>query len=376
MPRTMGDAIDQIITIPMRVGGETVAIERQRHLYEETRRRQRDLALTMQAAELLVARVKDGDNVLLLTGLGDTPWWPAGEMDGPPGVASIARALAYGIGARPIYLAEPGMVPPIRAASQAAGVPVYAAEVVREFELWRSASLLTMPLGRAQAKERALALFDELKPAAVVALEKLGPNAHGEYGAVDGQVPPELIDHVSTEVFLEAHRRGLPTIGIGDVGNELGLGIVEDVTNGYRGPTAYRKGGAGTVTPASVAIFATVSNWGGYGLAAALAFLLKNLDCLQDERMEARIMAASAAAGAVDFQAGVPMDHADGKALEVHLAIVTLLRTVVANRVRPLAEGASTDGSRHRFLPAKFTEAAYRWSDWRARREKDGTSAG
>jgi hypothetical protein len=314
--------------------------------------------------------------VLLLTGLGDTPWWPAGEMDGPPGVASIARALAYGLGGRPIYLAEPGMVAPITAASQAAGVPVYSGEVVRNFGLWRSASLLTMPLGRERARERALALLDELQPAAVVACEKLGPNAHGEYGAVDGQIPTELIDHVSTEVFLEAHRRGIATIGIGDVGNELGLGIVEDVTNGYRGPTPYRKGGAGTVTPADVGIVATVSNWGGYGLAAAVAFLLKNLDCLQDERTEARILAAAAAAGAVDFQAGVPIDHADGKSLEVHQAIITLLRTVVGHRIRPLAEGASTDGSRHRFLPAKFTEAAYRWRDWRARAQSDAPDAG
>jgi hypothetical protein len=371
----MGDTIDQVITIPMRVGSETVVIERQRHLYEEARRRQGGLALTMQAAERLVGGVKDGDFVLLLTGLGDTPWWPAGEMDGPPGVASIARALAYGLGARPVYLAEPGMVPPIIAASRTAGVPVYEAEVVAEFGLWRSAALVTMPLGVARARERALALLDQLRPAAVVACEKLGPNAHGEYGAVDGQIPAELIDHVSTEVFLEARRRGLPTVGIGDVGNELGLGVVEDVTNGYRGPTPYRKGGAGTVTAADVGIVATVSNWGGYGLAAALAFLLKNLDCLQDERMEARILAASAAAGAVDFQAGVPIDQADGKSLEVHQAMITLLRTVVGNRIRPLAEGASTDGSRHRFLPAKFTEAAYRWRDWRARTDNGAQDA-
>lgn len=361
MPQTLGDAIDQIVTIPMRTGTQSIERERLRHLYDESRARQGDKSQAMQAAQRLFEAVHEGDWVFLLTGVAETPWFPAGEMDGPPGVVSLARALAYGLGARPLYLAEPLTLPTCTAPSKAAGVPIHDPELIERFGIWRSAGAIAMPLGEEGARAKALELLDRYQPKALVACEKLAPNAQGEFAAIDGQIPPDLCDWVAHLLFEEAQQRGIVTIGIGDAGNELGLGIIEDVANAYSGPNPpLRDGGNGTRVKSDVAIVATCSNWGAYGVAAGLAYLTKNLDALQDEAIEARILEACAAEGSVDFTAGVPINHADGKSLEVNQSIITLLRTVVQGRLteRPPS-----------FLPREFTKMAYAWRDLRAARQ-------
>jgi hypothetical protein len=70
-------------------------------------------------------------------------------------------------------------------------------------------------------------------------------------------------------LFIEGSRRGLTTIGIGDGGNEIGMGKVfadalATVPNGRR---------IATTVPTDFCIAAGVSNWGAYGLAGALSVL-------------------------------------------------------------------------------------------------------
>lgn len=360
MPDTLGDAIDQIVTIPMRTGTEVVQQERLTHLYREARERQGGTALTLQAAERIVEQVREGDWVFLLTGISELPWWPAGEMDGSPGIVSVARAVSYALGARPLYLAEPLTLPTCVAPSKMAGVPVRDADLIERFEIRRSAAAIELPLGEAGAREKALELLDRFKPKAMVACEKRGPNALGEFASQNGQVPASISDCVAPALFEEAQKRGIITIGIGDGGNELGLGVIEDVTNTYSGPTEFRKGGSGTSVRSDVAVVATVSNWGAYGISAGIAYLTKNLDALQDEEMEARILEACASEGSIDFTAGVPINHADGKPTEVNQAIVTLLRTVVRGR---------TSERPRSFIPQDFTKLAFAYGDYYTERK-------
>ena len=354
MPHSLGDAIDQIVTIPMRVGIASVATEKQLHLYDQARARQGNVALTMLAAQQLVYRVAEGDWVFLLTGYGETPWFPAGEMDGPPGVACLARALSYGASARCLYLAEPATVPTVVASSRAAGVPIYDAGVIEQFNIRRSGAAIDVPLGEQAARERAIALLDRFQPKALIACEKLGPNAQGEFVPVDGhQLPTNTVDCVAPFLFEHAQKRGILTIGIGDMGNELGLGLVEDVANAYSGPNPpNRYGGSGSGVKSDITVLATISNWGAYGVAACLAYLFKNPDCLYDEQIEGQVLAGCAAEGSVDFGAGVPINHVDGLELVVHQAVITLLRTVIRGRLHD--RGRS-------FFPDEFTELARAW---------------
>lgn len=365
MARTLGDAVDQVVTIPMRVGTQPLERERLRHLYEEARRRQGEEPLAMQAAQRLKSAVGENDWVFLLTGVAECPWFPAGEMDGPPGVVSLARAIAYGLKARPLFLAEPLTLPTCTVPSKAIGVPVFPPEVVQEFDVRKAAAAIALPLGKPGAQKLAAEMLDRYRPKALIACEKLAPNSHDEFAAIDGQMPGEVCDWVSHFMFEEAQRREILTIGIGDAGNELGLGVIEDVANAYNGPNPpLRLGGNGTRIRSDVAIVATCSNWGAYGVSACVAYLAGNLAAIQDEAQEARMLDACAAMGSVDFTAGVPINHVDGKPLEVNQAIVTLLRHVVKGRLmeRPPS-----------FLPKEFTTMANKWRDYRAERVADGT---
>jgi hypothetical protein len=334
MPTTLGEAIDQIVTIPMRHATASVGRERISHLYAEARARQDGGALTMQAARRLHACVRPGDTVLLLTGIGDAPWYPAGETDGPPGLVSIARAVAYGLGATPVYLAEPGTLPACTAPSRAVGLPVRDPEAIQRFEIKKSAAAMPVPLGEAGARETARALLDRFRPTACLACEKASPNMRGEFPAGEGQKPSAVCDWVAPHLFDEARARGILTIGVGDVGNELGLAVVADVSDVYGGPNPpHRYGGQGSGVWADVSVLATCSNWGAYGITACLAYLTRQLDVLQTEEMEGAVLAACAAAGAVDFTTGTPVDHVDGRRRAVSQAVVTLLRAAVEGRL-------------------------------------------
>src|SRR2546426_11886537 len=54
---------------------------------------------------------------------------PAGETDGPVGVAALARALVIGLGARPVFVTESQSLAALSAAVAAAGLSVVSPEI-------------------------------------------------------------------------------------------------------------------------------------------------------------------------------------------------------------------------------------------------------
>ena len=60
------------------------------------------------AAQRMTDEIKAGDRVLLVTGFASYPKYPYGEVDGPLGVASLARAVICGLGALPV-VEDPGI---------------------------------------------------------------------------------------------------------------------------------------------------------------------------------------------------------------------------------------------------------------------------
>ena len=127
------------------------------------------------------------------------------------------------------------------------------------------------------------------------------------------------------------------TIGIGDGGNEIGMGVLpedivkNDVPNG--------KLIAGT-TPADVLIVAGVSNWGGYGLVAAMEILSnqKNRSFTKyfNREMDHNFLKAAVEVGqAVDDsrpdKLGRPQMSVDRLPWEEHADLLDELRAVVTN---------------------------------------------
>src|SRR4029079_17896797 len=78
-------------------------------------------------------------------------------------------------------------------------------------------------------KSWAAGLFDRWQPKAVISVERLGPAPDGVvYNATAIPKGPEtgIID--IADVFYEAERRNVFSIGIGDHGNEMGFGRIPD----------------------------------------------------------------------------------------------------------------------------------------------------
>ena len=105
-PEATGWNVDRLVTVEVKTGGRPgrcIIFP----LYEAAVETVGNRPISLVAAEKLVERVKPGDTVVLMTGMGAMPFMPRGETDGPPGVASLARAVSYGLKALPIVLVPP-----------------------------------------------------------------------------------------------------------------------------------------------------------------------------------------------------------------------------------------------------------------------------
>lgn len=129
--------------------------------------------------------------------------------------------------------------------------------------------------------------------------------------------------------------RGVLTIGIGDGGNEIGCGaIIEEV---QRVQPFGRKcvcpcgAGVATVTRCDHLVFASVSNWGAYAVAAALGGLLDKPTVLHDTETELRMLHASLAGGAMDGAYARLIPFVDGTSADVQAGIINMLHQIVAN---------------------------------------------
>jgi hypothetical protein len=333
VPEIIGEYVDRLCTVEMRMTGLPRGVA---HLLYRSARQVQHRPLTYLAAQSLLDNVGDGDLVVLLTGAGVLPWLPHGETDGPLGAASLARALAIGMGAKAIYVSEARHLQPIQAASVAAGIPLV--DIVDIRTRSGSAIAVPFPLGPKGARRASQQFLDEYQPKVVIAIEKLGPNERGVLHSVTGvSIPPATQSHVH-HLVEEAKQRGILTIGIGDGGNEIGYGLIAgDVrriqTHGSRCQCPCQCGIA-TVVATDVLVSAAVSNWGAYGVAACMAYMLRNPDILHDERTEYRMLDAAVQAGAADGVYGTQTLFVDGIDCKTQQAFVTMLRSIIENGLR------------------------------------------
>jgi hypothetical protein len=333
MTETFGLNVDRLVTIEMKRGGvENGGVILP--LYEAAHRAQ-GRALALLAAERLIERVGKGEYVLLLTGSGRPPWRPRGETDGPLGAASLGRAVKLGLGARPVYVAAEPYLPPVVAASEAAGITCTHDREMAEYEgFYPTALVRRFTLDKDEAFAEACALLDELRPAAVISIETLGPNAKGVIHSANGyERPPEHVAH-TYHLVEEATRRGIFTLGIGDFGNEIGCGVVADELTTLLPCWATCKCACASDpvchVPADVLVVGSISNWGGYGVSACLAYLLRDPTILQSAETERRMGLDCAYAGA-EGEAGMKQPWVDGTSPETQEAVVTMLHMLVRN---------------------------------------------
>src|SRR5256714_13054936 len=214
----VGEHLDQLSTLDMRGDGVL------RVLYRAARElHPAPLALT--AARALSTRVRSGDSVLMLTGFLAPKPFP--ETDGPIGSAVLAAALERACGAVPVFVAEPEVTATLGAALRAAGLNV-TADLGSSSRVPHVAVVLAYSGDAAGAERAATALADQIRPVACLAIERPGANPKGQYHFAMGLNVTADIAPLDV-LYREVAGRGALTVGVGDFGNELGMGAIYDV---------------------------------------------------------------------------------------------------------------------------------------------------
>lgn len=324
------DRLDRLVNLDL--GGRGVE-----HLYAAARERQGH-SLVAAAADALAA-IEPGATVVLTTGSVSRAWISPtiGENDGPAGLAAIARALWLARKPNLVILSEETLIPGLSSILTGAGLAVLSAEQTALASRDGSLGAVTLrpfTTGDEEAPLEAQKLLDELSPALLFSTERVGRNADGVYCSMRGLdfgMRRARIDHV----FDEALRRGIPTVAVGDGGNEIGMGTVaEAVRRHVKFGDSRPAGGAGigAMTGTDVLVTAAVSNWGCYAIVAALAARLKRPALLHTPAMEARLLERGVDVGLINSVDGIIDPNVDGIPLSSHLAVTELVQAVV----RPL----------------------------------------
>lgn len=135
----------------------------------------------------------------------------------------------------------------------------------------------------------------------------------------------------------ETKNRGIFTIGIGDGGNEVGMGCIKETVKRVL-PTGSKCGcpcGAGTHSDIAtdLLLVAMVSNWGAYALEALLAIAKGKPEIMHDRALEDKVFEAATSAGFIDPAAGFGMASGDAIDKSVHLAIIDILNFIVKSKI-------------------------------------------
>jgi D-glutamate cyclase len=317
----VGENLDQLSTLDMRGDGVLRVLFR-------AARQLHAAPLTLTAARALSARLRGGDRVLMLTGFLAPKPFP--ETDGLIGSAVLAAALERAFGAVPVFVAEPEVTVTLRAALRAGGLNV-TADLESSPRVPHAAVVLNYSAD-AGAEKSAAALAGQIKPAACLAIERPGANPQGQYHfAMGANVTADVAP--LDALFLEVGRRGSLTIGIGDFGNELGMGAIVDVVRAETPAGADCGcgcgGGTACATPAEITVLASVSDWGAYAVAACLAYLKRDPAVLVPADAYRRICEDTVRSGAIDGPTRYATPSVDGIDDGFNAALFEVMRGAV-----------------------------------------------
>ena len=222
------------------------------------------------------------------------------ETDGPPGAIAIGNALQE-LGRQETYVTD-----------------CHTAPMMRKW-LGEEAEVVEFPVaGEETSREAARQLIEELQPDLLITIERCGRNANDIYL---NMLSRDITEYTARLDYL--FELGVPSVGIGDGGNEIGMGnLVEHI------PPVDRLPDEPAISTVDRLIIASVSNWGGYGLVAAISRLVgRNLLPSVDE--DARLITEMVDDGAVDGGSGLNRYYVDNFTLEQNGELLGVLHGMV-----------------------------------------------
>lgn len=319
--RNIGENLDMLMTLDPRGYGVC------RILYDGCRKMAGE-PLTIQAAEALCSTIKENNVVFIFTGFVLLPY-RVPEMDGMVGTILMARALIKAFHAKPVIICPEECVKAVIKCGHTVGYQVYEdMELVKEMPLCMG----VIPFTRDGTAAAALAerICETIMPDAMIASEAPGANAVGKYHNAVGKDVTDL-EAKSDVLWNYLREKQVPSIAIGDLGNEIGMHNLSTHIKKYIPYTAKNEcacgcgGGILATSEADHVITATCSDWGCYGLIAALAFLKKNIDILHEESMEEEVMKEASRNGMIDMT-GSLRPGIDGFDMKMNAGIVSMMR--------------------------------------------------
>ena len=222
------------------------------------------------------------------------------ETDGPAGAIAIGNAL-QALGHKVTYITDSYTTPVLR------GMLEDGTEVV------------DFPIADIEVSRNVTAeILARLDPSLIISIERCSrtnDDAYLNMRYVD------ITPHTARLDYL--FEAGIPSVGIGDGGNEIGMGnLVEFI------PQVETLPNDPAVTKVDRLIISSVSNWGGYGLVAALSKLAgRNL--LPTVESETVLIKRSVDMGAVDGTTGDHSYFVDGFTTEENGELLARLHALV-----------------------------------------------
>lgn len=154
-------------------------------------------------------------------------------------------------------------------------------------------------------------------PVGLISIERCGINSKNDYANMRGVSIRENTATID-QLFSLAHKKGLPTWGVGDGGNEIGMGNLKDVISKKLSLVP-------CVNKVDHLVIATVSNWGAFGMTAYLEKLTGVHVFPSYENMH-KYLEQTVAIGSIDGVNKVHVCTVDGYPAEVEEEIVNALQ--------------------------------------------------
>lgn len=241
--------------------------------------------------------------VFVITGFFVKTNW---ESDGPVGALVFGQALERR-GFQVYYVTDP---------------PLAGTDMMREL-VGSHDKVIDFPnVDHEASKEHATKLLEEYKPGLAVAIERCSLTEELKYRNMRGI---DISEHTAKIDYLF---RGVErTVGVGDGGNEIGMGNLFDeipkVESLVRLPAT---------TSATHLVIAAVSNWGAYGLVGSMSIQTgENLLPSIDEEQE--MVKKWIDMGGVDGFSGEQIYKVDGFTLEENSAVLEALHKEVQEEI-------------------------------------------
>ncbi|MFZ5519233.1 MAG: glutamate cyclase domain-containing protein [Candidatus Zhuqueibacterota bacterium] len=295
----------------------------------------------LKAIQFLAQR--PGCSVAIATGFyipAGTP--PAPESDGPLGALFLARSL-HQLGYQVMLITDALCAPPLHQGLEFFGIQaidVIRFPVIPANDNARHARALDgvqclislERVGPCHTPDSFSTQYPVRNEALLARFEKEGP---GELAGLSLNMRGKSVSAFTApiHVLFEEAPQPIFTVGIGDGGNEIGMGAIpwhiisDNIQNGLGGKIACR-------IPTDATIVAGVSNWAGYAIAAGVFARLtggrefaKFYDASQETKLLEEFCRTKSV---VDGVKGIPALSVDGLKWDLHLNIMGLVASLIA----------------------------------------------